>query len=240
MVAVLSGTRNSANYHSQPLGRAECGRLGPGRPLAWPCLWGITSAADRAVANAFSTRLTSDATRESLKCMATQLVNNERKKNCRRGWLQDNVIELSSSIYSVLGDRTHEQRTISLIVLGIATASGFDRITDDWWSTQCAKCMREDRDTSMRLRRRYCDLTACRRWDAASVCRIVGQCAAFLLLMNYSGGVLCFRVFYSFILLPATWHVYDSHLVLSRLKTRSSATAEKQRVSCGESQMLYS
>jgi len=63
--------------------------------------------------------------------MATQLVNNERKKNCRRGWLQDNVIELSSSIYSVLGDRTHEQRTISLIVLGIATASGFDRITDD-------------------------------------------------------------------------------------------------------------
>jgi len=93
MVAVLSGTRNSANYHSQPVDRVRPARSRSSARLA-VSLRDHIGGGPR-VANAFSTRLTSDATRESLKCMATQLVNNERKKNCRRSSLQDNVIELS-------------------------------------------------------------------------------------------------------------------------------------------------
>jgi len=92
MVAALSSTRNSANYHSEPVDRvrpAVPSRASCSVPVVRPPARPPVSLRDRAPADRgwpmrSLLRLTSDATRESLKCMATQLVNNERKKNCRR------------------------------------------------------------------------------------------------------------------------------------------------------------
>ena len=147
--------------------------VGHARQSARPCLWGTTAAADRGWPMRSLLRLTSDATRESLKCMATQLVNNERKKNCRRAYENAGCKTASSSGSSLCV--AYEHRTISSIALGIAAGrlmlpSGFDRITDEWSVTQCAECTE-----TAPTRCDYVDVGACSRPAAQSQCRCVAS-----------------------------------------------------------------
>jgi len=107
---------------------------GPGRPAACPPVsLRDRAAADRGWPMRSLLRLTSDATRESLKCMATQLVNNERKKNCRREY--ENARPAARQGRQSTGGalrRTNKER-FHWSHLGsrrLTLPSGFDRITE--------------------------------------------------------------------------------------------------------------
>jgi len=128
----------------------------------------------------------SAATRESLKCAATHLVNNERKKNCRRAgraarqvrpsvriWQTRRVSSiLCTAIWLTYGLRTTNKERSHRSHLGLqsgqSVASGFDRITDLGRRLIADECCCAADSVSMRLRVDLSEASMCRRFHPGS------------------------------------------------------------------------